>query len=299
MNPDDGRGAQVTRLTMTLGLSATGEAFAVGLETLPHLLVAGGTPAELSRTLARLTGEVALGVSPDRLKIVVTSLGSRAPRWFDGAPHLLTPAITDARAAARALSWAVRMMEVRYRILLAAGVRSLEQYNGQLDSRSRSPSSRPGGTEGPRPMPRIVIVVDELEPLVWARSLEVEDDICRLAQMARATGIHLVLATARPTPDVLTGLIKANMPARLALRAESKSDSRAILDCNGAEELGSGGDMLFLPPSQHRPIRVRGRPPSDAGIEHVARRVRLQGRPSYDPTLSDEPLPEGAGEDDR
>jgi S-DNA-T family DNA segregation ATPase FtsK/SpoIIIE len=144
-------------------------------------------------------------------------------------------------------------------------------------------------------MPRILIVVDGLKPVLSAQSLEVEDDIGRLAQMARATGMHLVLATAHPTPDVLTGLIKANTPARLALHVAARSDSRAILDCHGAEELGNDSDMLFLPPSQHRLIRLPADLPSDTEIDRVAGRLRLRGLPTYDPAVTAPPPPEGDG----
>jgi S-DNA-T family DNA segregation ATPase FtsK/SpoIIIE len=206
---------------------------------------------------------------------------------YEDIPHLLTPVVVDPKQAANALRWAVREMEERYKTLAAFGVRNIDQYNrnvrGMLESRDLP-------TEGPAPhtLPFIVVIVDELADLMMVAGNEVEESICRLAQMARAVGIHLILATQRPSVDVITGLIKANLPSRVSFRVSSKIDSRTILDSNGAEQLLGKGDMLFLPPASSRHVRLHGPYISEQETARLASFLRKQGRPVYDETITED-----------
>jgi len=194
---------------------------------------------------------------------------------YDGIPHLLTPIVTDPRQAANALAWAVAEMENRYKSLAQMGVRNIEQYNQEIRE------ARNGFAQDAEPLPYIVIIVDELADLMMTAGKEVEGSLTRLAQMARAIGIHLILATQRPSVDVLTGLIKANFPCRISFRVSSKVDSRTILDCNGAEQLLGQGDMLFLSPRTSRLIRIHGAYISEKEITQITAFLRKQGAPQY------------------
>ena len=199
----------------------------------------------------------------------------------------MTPVVVDPKQAANALRWAVREMEERYKTLAAEGVRNIEQYNRnvqQMITEKRTPKDG----EYPKPLPFIIVLIDELADLMMVASNEVEQSICRLAQMARAVGIHLILATQRPSVDVITGLIKANMPARISFRVSSKTDSRTILDANGAEQLLGKGDMLFLPPASSRFIRLHGPYISEQESARLASFLRKQGKPTYDETITAE-----------
>jgi S-DNA-T family DNA segregation ATPase FtsK/SpoIIIE len=204
---------------------------------------------------------------------------------YEDIPHLLTPVVMDPKLAANALRWAVREMEERYKTLAAEGVRNIEQYNRnvqQMITEKRTPKDG----EYPKPLPFIIVLIDELADLMMVASNEVEQSICRLAQMARAVGIHLILATQRPSVDVITGLIKANMPSRISFRVQSKIDSRTILDSNGAEQLLGRGDMLFLPPASSRFVRVHGPYISEQESARLASFLKKQGKPTYDETIT-------------
>jgi S-DNA-T family DNA segregation ATPase FtsK/SpoIIIE len=206
---------------------------------------------------------------------------------YEDIPHLMTPVVVDPKQAANALRWAVREMEERYKTLAAEGVRNIEQYNRnvhQMITEKRTPKEG----EYPKPLPFIIVLIDELADLMMVASNEVEQSICRLAQMARAVGIHLILATQRPSVDVITGLIKANMPSRISFRVSSKTDSRTILDANGAEQLLGKGDMLFLPPASSRVIRLHGPYISEQESARLASFLRKQGKPTYDETITAE-----------
>jgi S-DNA-T family DNA segregation ATPase FtsK/SpoIIIE len=223
---------------------------------------------------------------------------------YEDIPHLLTPVVVDPKQAANALGWAVREMEERYKTLAAQGVRNIEQYNrnvrailleqGDKDASSRG--SQDGGTSDAaaeataelRTMPYVVVIIDELADLMMAAGKEVEESIARLAQMARAVGIHLILATQRPSVDVITGLIKANLPARIAFRVASKIDSRTILDGNGAEQLLGRGDMLYLPPASSRFVRIHGPYISEQETARVCSFLRKQGKPIFDNSITAE-----------
>jgi len=207
---------------------------------------------------------------------------------YEDIPHLLTPVVVDPKQAANALRWAVREMEERYKTLAAEGVRNIEQYNRnvlQAIAEKRTPKE---GGEYAKPLPFIIVLIDELADLMMVASNEVEQSIARLAQMARAVGIHLILATQRPSVDVITGLIKANLPSRISFRVSSKIDSRTILDSNGAEQLLGKGDMLFLPPASSRFMRVHGPYISEQESARLASFLRKQGKPTYDETITAE-----------
>jgi S-DNA-T family DNA segregation ATPase FtsK/SpoIIIE len=209
---------------------------------------------------------------------------------YEEIPHLLTPVVVDPKLAANALRWAVREMEERYKTLAAVGVRNIEQYNRNLklaQAEKPGPVLDPKGNEV-RPLPCIVVLIDELADLMMVASNEVEESICRLAQMARAVGIHLILATQRPSVDVITGLIKANLPARISFRVSSKIDSRTILDGNGAEQLLGKGDMLYLPPASSRFVRLHGPYISEQESARLASFLRKQGKPSYDTSITED-----------
>jgi DNA segregation ATPase FtsK/SpoIIIE, S-DNA-T family len=206
---------------------------------------------------------------------------------YEDIPHLLTPVVVDPKQAANALRWAVREMEERYKTLAAEGVRNIDQYNRNIQAAMAEKKSTDDG-ELPKPLPFIVVLIDELADLMMVASNEVEQSIARLAQMARAVGIHLILATQRPSVDVITGLIKANLPSRISFRVSSKIDSRTILDGNGAEQLLGKGDMLFLPPASSRFIRLHGPYISEQESARLASFLRKQGKPTYDETITAE-----------
>jgi S-DNA-T family DNA segregation ATPase FtsK/SpoIIIE len=213
---------------------------------------------------------------------------------YDDIPHLLTPVVVDPKKAANALRWAVREMEERYKHLASFGVRNIDQYNRNVRHALEDPAAA-DDQDPARPLPFIVVVVDELADLMMVAGNEVEESIARLAQMARAVGIHLILATQRPSVDVITGLIKANLPSRISFRVSSKIDSRTILDGNGAEQLLGKGDMLFMPPATSRVVRLHGPYISEQESARLASFLRKQGRPSFDETITADEKGEKAG----
>jgi len=214
---------------------------------------------------------------------------------YEGIPHLLAPVVTDMRQAANGLTWCVAEMERRYKLMSKLGVRNLAGYNHKIDeAKAREEfiynpfSLTPDSPEPLERLPHIVVVIDELADLMMVASNEVEVSIVRLAQMARAVGIHLILATQRPSVDVITGLIKANLPARIAFRVSSKIDSRTVLDGNGAEQLLGKGDLLYLPPASSRYVRLHGPYISEQESARLASFLRKQGKPVYDETITTE-----------
>jgi S-DNA-T family DNA segregation ATPase FtsK/SpoIIIE len=208
---------------------------------------------------------------------------------YEDIPHLLTPVVVDPKQAANALRWGVREMEERYKTLAKFGVRNIDQYNRNIRAAIQEQGG-PVDAEGVelKVMPYIVVIIDELADLMMAAGKEVEESIARLAQMARAVGIHLILATQRPSVDVITGLIKANLPSRIAFRVASKVDSRTILDGNGAEQLLGKGDMLYLPPASSRFVRIHGPYISEQETARICSFLRKQGKPTYDATITAE-----------
>jgi S-DNA-T family DNA segregation ATPase FtsK/SpoIIIE len=276
-----------SKLTIALGKTIHGEPYMADLATMPHLLIAGSTGTGKSVAINGMLTSVLYRATPDDVRLIMIDPKRLELGMYEDIPHLLTPVVVDPKQAANALRWAVREMEERYKTLAAEGVRNIEQYNRnvqQIITEKRTPKDG----EYAKPLPFIIVLIDELADLMMVASNEVEQSICRLAQMARAVGIHLILATQRPSVDVITGLIKANMPARISFRVSSKTDSRTILDANGAEQLLGKGDMLFLPPASSRFIRVHGPYISEQESARLASFLRKQGKPSYDETITAE-----------
>ncbi|HXK62071.1 MAG TPA: DNA translocase FtsK 4TM domain-containing protein, partial [Acidobacteriota bacterium] len=262
-------------LTLGLGKLINGETFSADLTGMPHLLLAGATGSGKSVGLNCMVCSILYKATPADVRFIMIDPKRLELGLYDGIPHLLTPIVTDPRQAANALAWAVAEMENRYKSLAQMGVRNIEQYNQEIRE------ARNGFAQDAEPLPYIVIIVDELADLMMTAGKEVEGSLTRLAQMARAIGIHLILATQRPSVDVLTGLIKANFPCRISFRVSSKVDSRTILDCNGAEQLLGQGDMLFLSPRTSRLIRIHGAYISEKEITQITAFLRKQGAPQY------------------
>ncbi|HUQ86174.1 MAG TPA: DNA translocase FtsK [Vicinamibacterales bacterium] len=276
-----------SKLTFALGKTIHGEPYMADLATMPHLLIAGSTGTGKSVGLnAMLTG-ILYRATPDDVRMIMVDPKRLELGMYEDIPHLMTPVVVEPKKAANALRWAVREMEERYKTLAAYGVRNIEQFNRNVRARIES-GETPKEGEPTRPLPFIVVVVDELADLMMVAGNEVEESICRLAQMARAVGIHLILATQRPSVDVITGLIKANLPSRISFRVSSKIDSRTILDSNGAEQLLGKGDMLYLPPASSRHIRLHGPYISEQESARLASFLRKQGKPVYDETITEE-----------
>ena len=285
-----------SKLTIALGKTINGEEYIADLTKMPHLLIAGATGAGKSVTLNAIICSVLYKASPEEVKFIMVDPKRVELGLYEGIPHLLTPIVTDPKRASNALKWAVNEMEARYRKLAALGVRNIEQFNRQVYE-TTAPTLFDDPAEPLKPLPYIVIAIDELADLMMIARSEVETSIARLAQMARAVGIHLVLATQRPSVDIITGVIKANIPCRMAFRVSSKVDSRTIIDSNGAEALLGQGDMLFLPPASSRLVRVHGSYASEAEIKRITDFIRQQAQPDYNEevTLSEQEALESDG----
>ena len=262
------------KLVMALGKLINGNTYVTDLARMPHLLIAGATGSGKSVALNGIVCSILYKSSPAEVRFIMIDPKRLELGIYEDIPHLLTPIVTDPRQAANALGWAVTEMEQRYKLLAQEGVRNTEQYNQLLQEGV-------DGFEEKDPLPCIVVIVDELADLMMTAGKEVEASLTRLAQMARAVGIHLVLATQRPSVDVLTGLIKANFPCRISFRVSSRVDSRTILDSNGAERLLGEGDMLFLPPGTSRLIRIHGGFISGKEIHRITDFLRQQAEPQY------------------
>jgi len=285
-----------SKLTLALGKTIHGEPFVSDLATMPHLLIAGSTGTGKSVSVNAMLSSILFRATPDDVRLIMIDPKRLELGMYEEIPHLLTPVVVDPKLAANALRWAVREMEERYKTLAAVGVRNIEQYNRNIklaQEEQNGPVVDNKGEEA-RPLPFIVVLIDELADLMMVASSEVEESICRLAQMARAVGIHLILATQRPSVDVITGLIKANLPARISFRVSSKIDSRTILDGNGAEQLLGKGDMLYLPPASSRFVRLHGPYISEQESARLASFLRKQGKPTYDTTITDDDKKPGA-----
>jgi DNA segregation ATPase FtsK/SpoIIIE, S-DNA-T family len=276
----------VSKLTLALGKTIHGEPYMADLATMPHLLIAGSTGTGKSVGLNAMLTSVLFRATPDDVRMIMIDPKRLELGMYDEIPHLMTPVVVDPKKAANALRWAVREMEERYKTLAAFGVRNIEQYNRNIRQMIESKELPEGATEMPRPLAFIVVVVDELADLMMVAGNEVEESIARLAQMARAVGIHLILATQRPSVDVITGLIKANLPSRISFRVASKIDSRTILDSNGAEQLLGKGDMLLLPPASSQKVRLHGPYISEQESARLASFLRKQGKPTYDESIT-------------
>jgi S-DNA-T family DNA segregation ATPase FtsK/SpoIIIE len=288
-----------SRLTLALGKNIYGSHYVADLAKMPHLLIAGATGAGKSVALNSILISILYRNSPNDVKLILVDPKRLELGLYADIPHLLTPIVTDPKRASYSLRWAVSEMESRYKHLAAFGVRNIEQYNHEVLT---NPSLKPLGDDSddkPQPLPYIVVIIDELADLMMVSARDVEESITRLAQMARAVGIHLILATQRPSVDVITGLIKANFPSRIAFRVSSKVDSRTIIDSNGAESLLGQGDMLFLPPGTSRLVRVHGAYVDEKEVKRVCDFIRAQGQPAYDErvTMSEKEAEGGEGED--
>ncbi len=291
-----------SKLTIALGKTIDGLNYVADLAKMPHLLIAGTTGAGKSVGVNSLIVSILYRARPDEVKFILIDPKRLELGLYEDIPHLAAPIITDPKLASRSLKWAVGEMEKRYRDLAGWGVRNIDGYNNEIMRRNLVQEYDERG-EPHKPLPYIVIIIDELADLMMTSGREVEESITRLAQMARAVGIHLVLATQRPSVDVITGLIKANFPSRISFRVSSKVDSRTIIDTNGAEHLLGRGDMLFLPPGTSRLIRVHGAYVDETEIGKIVAHAKAQAKPEYNETITQSEeealgLEEGTGEHD-
>ena len=282
---------QASPLTLALGKDISGQSIVTDLQKMPHLLVAGTTGSGKSVGLNAMLLSMLFKATPEHLRLIMIDPKMLELAVYDGIPHLLTPVVTDMKEAASALRWSVAEMERRYRLMAAMGVRNLAGFNKKIKDAIKAgtpikdPLFQPVDEDPNAPdlteLPYIVVVIDEFADMMMIVGKKVEELIARIAQKARAAGIHLVLATQRPSVDVITGLIKANVPSRIAFQVSSKIDSRTILDQGGAEQLLGHGDMLYLPPGTSLPIRVHGAFVDDDEVHRVCDDWRQRGSPDY------------------
>ncbi len=259
-----------SKLSFALGKNASGEAVVTDIAKMPHVLIAGSTGSGKSVCINTLITSIIYKAKPSEVKLVMVDPKVVELSVYNGIPHLLIPVVTDPKKAAGALAWAVQEMVNRYHLFAEKNVRDIAGYNEALEKE---------GTEGK--LPQIVIIIDELADLMMVAKNDVEDAICRLAQMARAAGMHLVIATQRPSVDVITGIIKANIASRISFAVTSQVDSRTILDSAGAEKLLGKGDMLFFPTGVLKPIRIQGAFVSDGEVEKIVTFLKENGGPTY------------------
>ena len=290
-------------LTLALGKDISGRPVVVDLAKMPHLLVAGTTGSGKSVALNAMLLSILYKATPQQVRIILIDPKILEFAVYEGIPHLLSPVVTDLREAANAFRWCVAEMERRYHLMSALGVRSIQSYNTKVKQAIEKGNpipdpfaeQQPGGElqedngESLSPLPSIVIIVDELADMMMVVGKKVEELIARIAQKARAAGIHLILATQRPSVDVITGLIKANIPSRVAFQVSSKVDSRTILDQMGAEQLLGHGDMLYLPPGTSLPDRIHGAFVSDEEVHKVVAFLKQKGTPSYLEEVTQDP----------
>jgi S-DNA-T family DNA segregation ATPase FtsK/SpoIIIE len=269
-------------LTLAIGKDISGSPFVIDLARLPHLLVAGSTGSGKSVSINAMICSLLLRATPDAVKLLLIDPKMLELPAYEGIPHLLLPVVTDAKEAAIALRWMVEEMERRYAMMAEQGIRNIENYNQKVKDGTIRPLEGAEGALPPKRLPYVLVVIDELADLMIVSGREVEESIIRLAQMARAAGIHLILATQRPSVDVLTGLIKVNFPARISFQVSTKTDSRTILDTQGAEHLLGSGDMLFLPPGSAKLLRIHGAYVSEGEMKRLVEFWQAQGGPTYD-----------------
>jgi S-DNA-T family DNA segregation ATPase FtsK/SpoIIIE len=277
-------------LTLALGKDISGNPVVVDLARMPHLLVAGTTGSGKSVALNAMLLSLVYKALPDEVRLILIDPKMLELSVYQGIPHLLAPVVTDMKEAANALRWCVAEMERRYRLMASLGVRNIAGFNRKVREAHKAGTPIPDPLASPDlegeppvldPLPYIVVLVDEYADLMMVVGKKVEELIARLAQKARASGVHLILATQRPSVDVITGLIKANIPTRIAFQVSSKVDSRTILDQPGAEQLLGHGDMLYLPPGTGLPMRVHGAYVADAEVHRVVEDLRARGEPDY------------------
>lgn len=256
-----------SKLPLALGKDVTGNTIISSIANMPHLLIAGATGSGKSVCINTIIMSILYKARPDEVKLIMIDPKVVELNVYNNIPHLLIPVVTNAKKAQFSLNWAVQEMEKRYQLFAKNNVKDMQSYN-ELDTITEK-------------MPQIVIIIDELADLMMVAATEVEDAICRLAQMARAAGMHLIVATQRPSVDVITGTIKANIPSRISFQVSSQIDSRTILDMSGAEKLLGKGDMLYYPSNLSKPIRVQGAFVSDKEVKRVCDFIRNQGEANY------------------
>lgn len=294
-------------VSLVLGKDISGNPVVVDLAKMPHLLVAGTTGSGKSVSLNAMLLSMLYKATPDQLRLILIDPKMLELSVYDGIPHLLTPVITDMKDAANSLRWCVAEMDKRYRLMASLGVRNLASYNQKVSEaiKQGQPIPMPGvlvtdeetAKMHLEPLPMVVVIADELADMMMVVGKKVEDLIARIAQKARAAGIHLILATQRPSVDVITGLIKANIPTRVAFQVSSRIDSRTILDQQGAEQLLGHGDMLYMPPGAGVPIRVHGAYVADEEVHRVVAAWRSAGEPEYLYEVTDEVTESASGTD--
>ena len=264
-----------SKISFAVGKDISGRNVIANLKEMPHLLIAGATGSGKSVCINTIITSLLYKALPDEVKLIlidpkVVELGN-----YNGIPHLLVPVVTDPKKAAAALNWAVNEMTQRYKFFAEESVKDLDSYN-ELMRANQEPD---------KVLPKIVIIIDELADLMMVAPSQVEESICRLAQLARAAGMHLIVATQRPSVDVVTGLIKANIPSRIAFSVSSQVDSRTILDVGGAEKLLGKGDMLYSPVGENKPLRIQGPYISDSETARIIEFVKKQGENGYDESV--------------
>ncbi|MFZ5365721.1 MAG: DNA translocase FtsK [Patescibacteria group bacterium] len=264
-----------SKLTVALGLDVSGEAVVADIARMPHVLIAGSTGSGKTVLLNSFIATLLFQTTPNEVKLILVDPKRVELVQYNGVPHLLTPVIVDPEKVLSALKWAISEMDRRYKLFAETGVRNIDSYNE---------------LSGFVAMPYIVIIIDELADIILFAPVEVEDAICRIAQMARATGIHLVISTQRPSVDVLTGLIKANIPCRISFAVSSMVDSRVILDQGGAEKLLGRGDMLYIPPDQAKATRIQGAFVSEPEIQRLIDFLRKKAAPAYTEEVTTMPV---------
>jgi len=266
-----------SKLAIAIGKDVSGETIILDIARMPHLLIAGATGSGKSVCINCLIVSLLYKASPDEVKLLMIDPKVVELGVYNGIPHLLIPVVTEPKKAAGALNWAVQEMVNRYKMFAEKGVRDIKGYNELMKKSGEQPL-----------LPQIVIIIDELADLMMVAPNDVEDAICRLAQMARAAGMHLVIATQRPSVDVITGVIKANIPSRISFAVSSQVDSRTILDMAGAEKLLGRGDMLLHPIGKQKPIRAQGANITDEEVENVVQYIKAQGNAAYDDNIIEE-----------
>jgi len=280
---------EASPLTMALGKDIAGQPVVADLRKILHLLIAGATGSGKSVCINSIIISLLYKARPTEVKFIMVDPKRVELAVYDGIPHLMAPVVTDPRQAAGVLRWAVKEMERRYQLISEAGARNIDGYNSQVARR---------GDLDAEVLPYLVVIIDELADLMMVAAADVEDSICRLAQMARAAGIYLIIATQRPSVDVITGLIKANVPSRISFAVSSQVDSRTILDMAGAERLLGKGDMLFHPLGSGKPQRVQGAFIGDSEVEDVVNYWKQQGSPDYQYHVLEVDDPSSSGADD-
>lgn len=283
------------KLPIALGEDIVGIPVITDLTRMPHLLIAGTTGSGKSVSLNAMICSILFKAPPDDVKFLMIDPKRLELSAYEGIPHLLHPVVVDPKKASQVLKWAVEEMERRYKTIVELGVKNIEAYNRLIEKKLKEKTIQTHGIDGkregdsdvPSRLPYIVIIIDELADLMMVAQRNVEESLARIAQMARAAGIHLILATQRPSVDVITGVIKANFPTRISFQVSSKVDSRTILDQLGAENLLGFGDMLFMPPGTSKLVRIHGPYVSDKEIEKIVDFVKKQAMPAYDESISE------------